>query len=80
LLERALQISENALGLDHPSVATDLNNLGGLLQDLGDYDNARSLMERALSICEAALESGHPNTMIVNNNLASLLAEMEDHS
>src|ERR1700674_5615167 len=35
LYERALAISEPALGPDHPDTATSLNNLGFLLQDQG---------------------------------------------
>ena len=31
LYERAIAIDEKALGPDHPGVATDLNNLAGLL-------------------------------------------------
>jgi hypothetical protein len=31
-MRRALEIDEANFGLDHPGVATDLNNLAGLLQ------------------------------------------------
>ena len=31
-MRRALEIDEANYGLDHPGVATDLNNLAGLLQ------------------------------------------------
>ena len=34
-LERALAIDERVYGPDHPEVATDVNNLGNLLQDSG---------------------------------------------
>ena len=39
-------------GPDHPDVATDLNNLATILQDLGDLAGARPLQERALAIDE----------------------------
>ena len=52
--ERALKIFENNLGENHPNVATLVNNLGGVLQDLGDLPAARDHFERALKIDEAA--------------------------
>jgi tetratricopeptide (TPR) repeat protein len=53
LLERALAIHEAAYGPDHPVVALHLNNLAGILRDLGDLAEARPLQERALAITEA---------------------------
>jgi len=49
-LVRALPITETALGPNHPTVATTLNNLAGVLQDQGDLAGARALFERALAI------------------------------
>jgi hypothetical protein len=43
-----------SFGSDHPEVATDVNNLGSVLQDLGDLDGARKAFERALKIDEGA--------------------------
>ena len=60
-LERALQISEAALGPDHPNVGIRRSNLGGVLQDLGDLTGARTQFERALQISEAALGPDHPD-------------------
>jgi len=39
-LERALGIDERVYGPDHPKVATSVNNLGSVLQDLGDLAGA----------------------------------------
>jgi Tetratricopeptide repeat len=36
------------LGPDHPDTATSLNNLGALLQELGQLEAARLYLERAL--------------------------------
>ncbi len=55
LYERALAISEKALGAEHPSTAASLNNLATLLQDQGDIAGARPLYERALAIYKKAL-------------------------
>jgi hypothetical protein len=38
--ERALQISETALGPDHPTIGNRRNNLGLVLRDLGDLTDA----------------------------------------
>jgi hypothetical protein len=45
--ERALAIDEAAYGPDHPAVATDLNNLAQILQDLGQPGAARDVDQRA---------------------------------
>ena len=46
--ERALKIDEKAFGPDHPIVATGVNNLGIVLQALGDLPGAKAAYERAL--------------------------------
>jgi len=58
LEERALAIDEAAYGPGHPAVATDLNNLAQILQDLGQPEAARPLQERALAITQAAQAAG----------------------
>ena len=66
------RIDEASFGPDHPNVATDVNNLGGVLQDLGDLAGARAAFERALAIFERVLGPDHPNTRTVRGNLESL--------
>ncbi|NIN70409.1 MAG: tetratricopeptide repeat protein, partial [Gemmatimonadetes bacterium] len=46
--QRALAIKIEALGPNHPDVASSLNNLGILLHETGDYAEAKSFYERAL--------------------------------
>lgn len=48
LAKRALTIREKVLGPDHPDTATSLNNLGKLLQGMGDLKGIKSCYERAL--------------------------------
>ena len=69
LYRRDLEISENALGPDHPDVAITLNNLAGLYKAQRKYDEAEPLCRRALEIKEKALGPDHPNTGICRNNL-----------
>src|SRR5204862_429146 len=69
---------ETALGPNHPDVGIRLNNLAGLLQEMGDYAAARPLYERALRIAEMALGPAHPSVGVRLNNLAGLLRAMKD--
>ena len=71
-LERALRIDEASFGQGHPNVATDVNNLGWVLQALGDLAGARAAFERALAICERVLGPEHPNTRNARGNLEGL--------
>jgi hypothetical protein len=40
---QALELSKRLLGEDHPHVATSLNNLAGLYDSQGRYDQAEPL-------------------------------------
>ena len=73
LFERALAISEKALGPEHPTTAASLNNLGNLLRYQGDLAGARPLYERAVAIDEKVYGSEHPEVATDLNNLAVLL-------
>ena len=78
ILERAVRIDEQAFGPDHPEVATDVNNLGGVLQALGDLPGARQAFERALKIGEQAFGPDHPQVASFVNNLGSVLHDLGD--
>ena len=78
LLERALAIGEDVYGPDAPVVAARLNNLAGILQDLGDLAGARPLQERALAIYEAVYGPDHPEVATDLNNLAQVLRGLGD--
>src|SRR2546422_11191369 len=47
---KALKLSEDSLGPEHPTTADSLNNLGGLYETMGDYAEAEPLFQRALKI------------------------------
>lgn len=57
----------------HPEVATDLNNLAGLLDATGRYGEAEPLHREALAIRQKALPAGHLDIATSLNNLAELL-------
>jgi tetratricopeptide (TPR) repeat protein len=73
LYRRGLEISESALGPDHPDVATRLNNLAIVLRDTGRAAEAEPLFRRALEVGERVLGPDHPTVAIRLNNLAMLL-------
>jgi tetratricopeptide (TPR) repeat protein len=76
--ERALRIGEAAYGPDHPKVAIRVNNLGGVLLDLGDLAGAKTHYERAMAIDEAAYGPDHPEVATDVNNLGRVLQDLGD--
>lgn len=68
LYERALRIQEKSL----------LNNLGPLLQDLGEDEAAKSLCERAVAIYEKVLGPEDMDLANVMNSLANILKRRGD--
>ncbi len=70
---RALAIREKVLGAEHPDTATSLNNMGALLQAMGELAEARPYYARALAIREKVLGAEHPATATSLNNMGALL-------
>jgi len=73
LMRRALEIDEKSYGPEHPEVATDLNNLAGLLLATNRLAEAEPMYRRALAIDEKNYGPDHPNVARDLNNLAGLL-------
>jgi tetratricopeptide (TPR) repeat protein len=80
LYRRALDITEKALGPEHPATATSLNNLAALYDSQGQYAAAEPLYRRALAIREKASGSEHPDTATSLNNLAALYASQGQYA
>ena len=80
LYERALSIRQMTLRPDHPDIATSLNNLASLYQDIGRHADALPLFERALSVREKALGPENLKTGFTLNNLARLYEAMGRHA
>ncbi len=70
LFQRALTIYENALGSEHPYVATTLDNLARLYKTQGRYAEAEPLYKRALAIHEQTLGPDHPDVAVSLKKLA----------
>ncbi|MEQ1486869.1 MAG: tetratricopeptide repeat protein [Methylotenera sp.] len=79
ILERALDIREKTLGLNHLDTAYSLNSLALLLMTIGRYVEAEPMFRRSLEILEAIYGIDHFNTSNILNNLAVLLNQTGDH-
>lgn len=72
---RAIELTGETFGRDHPKFAEALNNLALLLQDSGRPDEAESKVRQALDILLNRLEPDDPNIASNLSNLATLLLQ-----
>jgi tetratricopeptide (TPR) repeat protein len=75
LVERAIQLREEALGVDHLDVAAAINLLGLLHSRQGQVERAEFCYLHALKNVERALGKSHPSVATLLNNLGVLYAE-----
>jgi len=75
LCERSLELTKKALGFEHPSVVTSLNNLAELYCHTGKYEKAILLYEQSLEVYEKTLGVEHPSYAATLNNLTTLLLQ-----
>jgi tetratricopeptide (TPR) repeat protein len=78
IAERALAVTEAALGPDDPETGERHDGLGRVLRDLGDLDGARAELERALAIFVAADGPDHPDVAILRSTLAQVQRDLGD--
>jgi tetratricopeptide (TPR) repeat protein len=78
IAERALRVTEAALGAVHPEVAWRCDGLGAVLRRLGDLAGARIQYERALAIAEAALGPDDEDVAKWRSNLGLVLQDLGD--
>lgn len=64
---------ERTLGKDHPNTATQYNNIGAILDKLGDVDGALTEFYKARDVFEKSCGRGHPTTATTYNNIGRLL-------
>jgi tetratricopeptide (TPR) repeat protein/predicted Ser/Thr protein kinase len=79
LYQRSLDIGTEALGPDHPMLATSMNNLGNLHRARLDFDQAKFHFERSLALRENAVGPNHPDTATSLHNLGLVLDEFGEH-
>jgi tetratricopeptide (TPR) repeat protein len=71
-IKLALARRERALGPEHPSMASSLNNLAELYRTRDRHAEAEPLLERALAIWEMVLGPEHPRVAAGLDTLAGL--------
>jgi tetratricopeptide (TPR) repeat protein len=76
LAERAVALTETALGPEDLEVGWRRDELGRVLQDLGHLPAARAQFERALQIGEAALGPDHLDIGTWRSNLGAVLQDL----
>jgi CHAT domain-containing protein len=75
--KQALGIYKEAFGEEHPDVASSLNSLGILYNNIGDYKVAEPYYKQALEIYKKALGEEHPDYLSTENSYAYLLMKTE---
>ncbi|MEH2313951.1 MAG: tetratricopeptide repeat protein [Nostoc sp.] len=71
-LQLCEKFTKNRLGLEHPHVATSLNNLAGLYVSTGRYNEAEPLFGQALELRKRLLGEEHTDVAASLNNIAEL--------
>ena len=74
LAQKALEMSEENLNPDHPTVAIYLEHLAALYRTLGEGVKAEPLLRRSLAVREKALGPDHLAVSYTLHNLAGLYA------
>ena len=72
MYKQALAGQETALGPDHTSTLSTVNNLGALYADQGKLELAEQMYMRALAGYETALGPDHTSTATTARNLSKL--------
>jgi tetratricopeptide (TPR) repeat protein len=70
--EKALEIQQQSLPSNHPSLAFSCYNIGLLYEKMSEYRKAESFYERAVNIGQQSLPSHHPNFKDWRNDLEDI--------
>ena len=70
IMQRALQINRDTLGLRHPETATTATNLAGMLVNVGKPDVAVPLLTDAIKVFDPTFGPGHPRVASASKVLA----------
>ena len=77
-LELSIEARQRELGPDHPDLANDLRALGRLAHELGDFQDAQSLLHRALALYTESVGAEHPETATTINHIGLVLHDLGD--
>ena len=77
--QRALEILEATVGVEHPRFGGALDGTANVLHAAGSFEEAIETYRRALELRERTLGPDHPLVGTSLNNLANLVEERGDH-
>ena len=80
LHKKALAISTNVFGEDHPNVATSYNNLASVYYRLAEYNKANELHEKALMIRKNNFGENHADVAKSYSTLAPVYYSMGEYN
>jgi hypothetical protein len=73
-------LREQALGGDHPTVISSINNLAALYVARGALDDAEPLLQRAMAVTIKRVEASQADLAVNLNNLVRLYVKRGDYS
>jgi len=79
LFEKVIKYNENNFGKNNIETTINYSNLAGVLQEMGEYENAKYYSKLALKWAEDNLGEDHPKTAIRNSNLARVLIDTKEY-
>ena len=79
MAERAVRITEDLAGPDSSALSASLNELGNVLQQLGEFAEAISTFEQGLAIDEAQFGPTHLNVAKKLNNMGNAYRNLGDY-
>jgi tetratricopeptide (TPR) repeat protein len=77
---RALELRDEALGSDHPTVISSINNLAALYVARGALDEAEPLLQRAMAVTIKRVEATQADLAVNLNNLVRLYVKRGDYA
>ncbi len=78
--KKGLEIEQNILPSNHPSLATTYNNIGGVYYSMKQYSKALLCYQKDLEISQKALSSNHPHFAVLYNNIGLVCDKMGEYS
>jgi tetratricopeptide (TPR) repeat protein len=78
--EKALEIKQSTLALNHPDLAQSYNNIGLVNANMGEYSKALSWYEKGLKIQQKTLRSNHPDLAQSFSHIGLVYANMGEYS
>ncbi|SCO92473.1 uncharacterized protein FRV6_16601 [Fusarium oxysporum] len=75
IYRKALDLTKEALGPEHPDTLTSMNNLANVLDHQDNYKEAEEVYRQTLDLAKEVLGREHPNTLANMYNLAEVLGD-----